>query len=230
MTKLPAWARWNEAAADTPWTVGIEEEVMLLDPRRTWSLANRIDAVLAALPPGITAHASAETRACVVELRTAPHSTVAAAGAELALLRCALDEALRDTLELRAATAGTHPTATPSDVALSDGARYWHIGATMGALAQREPTMAQHIHVAVPDAASAVRALNGLRSELPLLLGLSAHSSGTPLRRVEMPDTVLARAGFQLRLDTHADLLDVPPRGHPPALRQLPGVRERHRR
>src|SRR3954468_4089926 len=79
MTKLPAWARWNEAAADTPWTVGIEEEVMLLDPRRTWSLANRIDEVLAALPPGIAAHASAETHACVVELRTARRARAGAA-------------------------------------------------------------------------------------------------------------------------------------------------------
>lgn len=149
---------------------------MLLDPRRTWSVANRIDAVLAALPPGIAAHASAETHACVVELRTAPHPTVAATGAELALLRRALDEALRDTLGLRAAAAGTHPTATPSEVALSAGARYRHIGATMGALAHREPTMAQHVHVAVPDATSAVRALNGLRSDLPLVLALSANS------------------------------------------------------
>lgn len=176
MTKLPVWARWTEAAAETPWTVGIEEEVMLLDPRRTWSVANRIDAVLAALPPGIAAHASAETHACVVELRTAPHPTVAAAGAELALLRRALDEALRGTLGLRAAAAGTHPTATPSEVALSAGARYRHIGATMGALAHREPTMAQHVHVAVPDGACAVRALNGLRSDLPLVLALSANS------------------------------------------------------
>lgn len=149
---------------------------MLLDPRRTWSVANRIDAVLAALPPGIAAHASAETHACVIELRTAPHPTVAATGAELALLRRALDEALRDTLGLRAAAAGTHPTATPSEVALSAGARYRHIGATMGALAHREPTMAQHVHVAVPDATSAVRALNGLRSDLPLVLALSANS------------------------------------------------------
>src|SRR4051812_12634423 len=68
---------------------------MLVDPGTTWSLANRIDAVLAALPRGIAAHASAETHACVVELRTAPHPSVAAAVAELALLRRALDEALR---------------------------------------------------------------------------------------------------------------------------------------
>jgi carboxylate-amine ligase len=156
--------------------VGIEEEVLLLDPGNGWSVANRIDDVLAALPPRISAHASAETHACVIELRTAPEPTVALAAAELAQLRQSLDRVVRDALGLRAASAGTHPTATRSEVALSAGARYQEIGATMGALARREPTMAQHVHVAVPDPASAVRALDGLRSDLPLLLALSANS------------------------------------------------------
>lgn len=175
-TKAPAWARWNEAAAEHPWTVGIEDEVMLLDPRSDWAMANRSDDVLAALPPEVASKASAETHACVVELRTAPHATVAAAAAELAHLRQSLDNALRNGLGLRAGAAGTHPTATRSEVALSAGGRYQQIGATMRALAHREPTMAQHVHVAVPDAVLAVRALDGLRNDLPLLLALSANS------------------------------------------------------
>jgi len=46
----------------------------------------------------------------------------------------------------------------------------------MRALAWREPTLALHVHVAVPDAASGVRALDGLRAEIPLLLALGANS------------------------------------------------------
>jgi carboxylate-amine ligase len=46
----------------------------------------------------------------------------------------------------------------------------------MRMLARREPTMAQHVHVAVPDADAAVRALDGLRGALPVLLALSANS------------------------------------------------------
>ena len=46
----------------------------------------------------------------------------------------------------------------------------------MRELARREPTFALHVHVAVPDEHAAVRALNGLREELPLLLALSANS------------------------------------------------------
>jgi glutamate---cysteine ligase / carboxylate-amine ligase len=172
----PTWARWSEAAAARPWTVGIEEEVLLLDPGDRWSVANRIDDVLAALPPEVSTRASAETHACVIELRTAAEPTVALAEAELTQLRQSLDRVVRDVFGLRAASVGTHPTATRSEVALSPGARYQEIGATMGALARREPTMAQHVHVAVPDPASAVRAIDGLRSDLPLLLALSANS------------------------------------------------------
>jgi glutamate---cysteine ligase / carboxylate-amine ligase len=171
----PGWARWNPAAAERPWSVGVEEEVMLLDAR-TWSLASRIDDVLSMLPPPLAASASAETHACVVELKTAPHATVADAAGELALLRHALDGALRDRLGLRAAVAGMHPLALGSDVALASGPRRREIGATMRALARREPTMALHVHVAVPDGPAAVRALDGLRADLPLVLALSANS------------------------------------------------------
>src|SRR5918999_6526166 len=97
---------WAGAASERPWTVGIEEEALLLEP--SGAVANRIDAVLAAMGP----HAAAETHACVVELRTAPHATVAGAAAELGSLRRALDRTLRDDLGLRVAVAGTHPSVT----------------------------------------------------------------------------------------------------------------------
>jgi glutamate---cysteine ligase / carboxylate-amine ligase len=153
----------------------LEEEAMLLDPA-DWSVANRIDDVLAALPFAVAPHAAAETHACVVELRTAPHPTVTSAAAELAWLRRSLDATMRDELGLRAAAAGTHPLATRAEVSVSSGSRYREINATMRALARREPTMAQHVHVAVPDGDSAVRALDGLRGDLPVLLALSANS------------------------------------------------------
>ena len=159
----------------SPWTVGVEEEVMLLDPL-TWSVANRIDEALEALPPSLARHASAETHACVIELRTDPHPTVAEAGVQLAQLRASLDDALQGTLGLRAAVAGTHPLVTSEQVAVSSGGRYRQVSDSMRALTKREPTMAQHVHVAVPDAETAVRVLDGLRSDLPLLLALSGNS------------------------------------------------------
>src|SRR3954451_4600448 len=165
---LPAW---SSAGAEHPWTLGIEEEVLLLDPR-DWSAADAIDDLLAGPGPRV----AAENHACVAELQTAPHATVAAAAAELGGLRAALEETLRDRLGLRAAAAGVHPLIVGGAVGTSSAPRYREVEATMRALAHREPTLAQHVHVAVPSAEVAVRALDRLRPELPLLLALSANS------------------------------------------------------
>jgi glutamate---cysteine ligase / carboxylate-amine ligase len=148
---------------------------MLLDPA-TWSVANRIDDVLQALPANVRRQASAETHACVIELRTDPHPTVRGAAAELASLRASLAVALQEALRLRAAVAGTHPLVTGEQVAVSNGDRYRQVSSSMRALTHREPTMALHVHVAVPDAETAVRVLDGLRGDLPLLLALSGNS------------------------------------------------------
>lgn len=109
MPELAAWARWSPDALAPPWTVGVEEEVALVDAR-TGTIANRIDDVLAALPAELAAHASAETHACVVELKTSPHTTVTELTAELGALRPALAGVLREELGLRAAATGSAAT------------------------------------------------------------------------------------------------------------------------
>ena len=172
MTRLPAWAEWR--AGSEPWTVGVEEEVMLLDPH-DWALASRVDEVLAAMPAELAEQAAQETHGSVLELASRPHATVAAAVAELADLRARLRTALAP-LELRAAACGTHPFAQWNEVEVSPGARYRAIYDSMRELARREPTFALHVHVAVPDAESAICALRGMRVHVPLLLALSANS------------------------------------------------------
>ena len=174
MSKLPGWAEWNAEGAGSPWTVGIEEEVMLLDPR-DWSLASRIDEVLPALPAAVAERAAAETHGSALELASLPHPTVAGAVDELASLRAALAARLARARAARGRR-GTHPFAQWSEVEVSPGARYRSIYDSMRELARREPTFALHVHVAVPDAESAVCALRGLRVHVPLLLALAANS------------------------------------------------------
>jgi carboxylate-amine ligase len=169
---MAAWAEWNEGTA--PWTVGVEEEVMLVSPE-TWLPVSRCEDVLAALPDDLAPSARAETHGSALELATAPHATVGAAAAELAGLRRGLADTV-EQLGLRAAVAGTHPTARWEDVEVSPGARYQFVHASMRELARREPTFGLHVHVAVPDAEAALRALNALRLHLPVLLALSGNS------------------------------------------------------
>jgi carboxylate-amine ligase len=169
-----SWATWNAEAARTPWTIGIEEEVMLLDPD-AMTLASRSDAVLLALSPSLARHAAAETHGSALELATGVHATVADGVAELARLRALLAAELAP-LGLAAAVAGTHPFARWEETQVSPGARYQSIFDSMRELARREPTFALHVHVALPGPEEAVRALSGLRAHLPVLLAVSANS------------------------------------------------------
>jgi carboxylate-amine ligase len=175
MTHGGTWSRWNPVAARRPWTVGIEEEVVIMDASGL-GVANRVADLLDALPPIVAQRATAEAHACVVELETAPAETVGEACAALEATRAGVDRVARGSLGLTLAAAGTHPLAVRSEVTTPDVARYEQIASTMRALARREPTMALHVHVAVPDGDAAVMALDGLRADLPLLLALSANS------------------------------------------------------
>ena len=210
MTELPRWAEWNTGGA--PWTVGLEEEVMLLDPR-DWALASRVDEVLAAMPAELAERTAQETHGSALELASRPHATVAAAVAELAELRAGLAGALAP-LELRAAACGTHPFAQWVDVEISPGARYRAIYDSMRELARREPTFALHVHVAVPDAESAVRALRGMRVHVPLLLALAANSpfwqgrdTGLASARVPIFGT-FPRVGIPRKYGSYAEYVD----------------------
>ena len=210
---LPAWAHWCTDAGTRPWTVGVEEEAMLLDAR-TGAPANRIDDVLAAMPVDLRSHASAETHACVVEIRTDVHGQLGSLADDLISLRCGLARVLAP-LGLRPAAAGTHALAREDDVDVSTGARYREIEASMRALARREPTMALHVHVAVPDERAAVQALDGLRRDLPVLLALAANSpfwrgtdSGFSSMRAPI-FSMFPRAGIPRQFGTYGDYVRV---------------------
>src|SRR4051794_18778274 len=70
----PRWARWN-GALDHRYTLGVEEELMLLDPA-SGSLAASCDGTLEQLSHELSLHASPETHASVIELRTGVHTDV----------------------------------------------------------------------------------------------------------------------------------------------------------
>ncbi|HWH09896.1 MAG TPA: YbdK family carboxylate-amine ligase [Solirubrobacteraceae bacterium] len=171
---MPAWAQWNPAGGGVPWTIGVEEEVMLLDPAG-WALTAAIDTVLPGLSDDLARHVGAETHGSALELRSGVHGSVAAGISELHDLRAQLAVELAP-FGLRAAAAGMHPFAVWQDTRISAGERYKVLHGSMRELARREPTFALHVHVAVADPEDALRAFNRLRAHLPLLLALSANS------------------------------------------------------
>ena len=169
--RLPSWAVWQQ---ENDCTLGVEEEVMLLNPH-DWSLAQQIDRVLPRLPPELAEHVTRETHTSALELGTGVHPTAGGVLAELRSLRAALDREL-GPLGLRAASAGTHPSTVWHETVVSSGPRYEAVYGSMRELARREPTFGLHIHVGVRGPAEGIRLFNRMRAHLPLLLALSVNS------------------------------------------------------
>jgi carboxylate-amine ligase len=167
-------AEWWEWHPSDPLTVGIEEEMMLLDPS-DWSLAQRVDDVLPRLSPGLRSRVTAETHRGALELATTAHPSVAEAIDEARALRRSIGTEL-EQLGLRAASAGTHPLADWRQTEISSGERHQAVYGAMRELARREPTFALHVHIGVDDPEAAIALYDRLRAHLPMLLALSANS------------------------------------------------------
>jgi len=152
-----------------PFTVGIEEELLLVDAETRRLAPVAVDVLAAMDVPERTA--SHEVYAASIELRSAPHADIEDAARQLAGLRAAAAKAGATLMG-----SGLHPAGALGEAELVDSPRYRLVGSTMRGLVQRTPECALHVHVGMPDPETAVRVFNGIRSRLPLLLALSANS------------------------------------------------------
>ena len=206
------WSAWSPHPSGDAYTVGIEEEVMLLHPQ-DWSLAQLIDTVLSRLDPGFARHVTAETHRSALELATGVHPTVGAAIEELRALRGELESEL-SMIGLAAASAGTHPFAVWQQTVVSSGERYQEVYGSMRELARREPTFGLHVHIGVPDPEDALQLANRLRGHLPVFLGLSANSPfwqgrDTGLASARTPlFQAFPRVGIPRAFASYADYVD----------------------
>jgi glutamate---cysteine ligase / carboxylate-amine ligase len=152
--------------------LGVEEELILVDPQAPHGISHTGSAVLA------QAHAYAEdgrlapdTYEAEIELKSPVSASAGEAVAHLRELRAAVHATGARTIG-----AGVHPAAAFGDVVHVDQERYAAIVRMLRGLITRTPTAAVHVHVGMPDPATAILACNGLRSHLPLLQALAANS------------------------------------------------------
>jgi carboxylate-amine ligase len=212
LTAMSGWWDWKGRPRDAQYTVGIEEEAMLLDPA-DWTLKHHSDRVLEVLPGEVVAHATIETHRSALELATGVHNDVPSAAAELLRLRRGLDDAVRQ-LGTRVASAGTHPSAVWQDTVVSSGERYDFVYGSMRELARREPTFALHVHVGLASPNDAVRLTNRMRAHLPVMLALSVNSPfwqgrDTGLASARTPlFQAFPRVGIPRRFRDYADYVD----------------------
>jgi glutamate---cysteine ligase / carboxylate-amine ligase len=154
-----------------PFTIGIEEELMILD-EQSLDLTNAIETMLELAPDG---DVKPELMESVLEIATAPAPNTAEAGRELRRLRRAVINAA-ETKGLTIGSAGTHPFAMWEDQRIVARPRYRDLVAALRFVARQELIFGMHVHVGVDDPDKAIHVANGMRIHVPLLLGLSANS------------------------------------------------------
>jgi glutamate---cysteine ligase / carboxylate-amine ligase len=181
-------------------TVGVEEELMLLDPE-THDLTPRAPEVLDRL--GEDARFKLELPASQMEIVTTPAAHAGEIGTQLAESRRRLAEGADGIA--RPAGTGLHPFASGAGE-LNPGDRYEHTRRVYGPVAARQLLCALQVHVAVGGADRTLAVHDALRSHLPEIAALAANA---PFH--EGRDTGLASARPKV-----AELL--PRQGVPPAL------------
>jgi carboxylate-amine ligase len=154
-------------------TVGVEEELLVVDPVR-WRPAPLGDEVVdAAAEPGSSEPVEHEFKQEQVEIASEP--------------RRELDDLLADLVRSRAVAAASARSvgAEIAAIATNPGKlrprptqdeRYLRMVEEFGLLAREQLTCGQHVHVSVCSRAEGVAILDRIRGWLPVLLALSANS------------------------------------------------------
>src|SRR5437660_7392941 len=158
-----------------PYTLGVEEEYMLLDGE-TFDLVQHVDTVLAAvvgheLEPVI----NPELMQSVLEIATPVCHTPSEMALQLRRIRAYVIDVAREQ-GMRVGSAGTHPFSLFERQRITARDRYRALIDQMQYVARRELIFGLHIHVAVDDAEKAIQVVNGLVPQLGPLLALSASS------------------------------------------------------
>ena len=158
-----------------PYTLGVEEEYMLLDPE-TLDLVQHIETVLGSIAgEELESRVNAELMESVVEIATPVCRTPADALRELTELRRYVGEgAARHDLGF--GSAGTHPFSLFERQRITARDRYRNLVDQLQYIARRELIFGMHVHVAVDDCEKAIQGVNGLLAHLSQLLALSASS------------------------------------------------------
>ncbi|HEX2435789.1 MAG TPA: carboxylate-amine ligase [Solirubrobacterales bacterium] len=157
-----------------PFTIGIEEELMLIDAE-SLDLAQEVEAILAAVPEDIPGYVKPELMQSVLEVATKPCEDVASAGEQLRALRLEVARIAEERGVLIGA-AGTHPFARWEDQKIVERPRYQQLVEELGYVARQELIFGTHVHVAIEGPDKAIYVADGVRRYLPLLLALSSNS------------------------------------------------------
>jgi carboxylate-amine ligase len=197
-----------------PYTLGVEEEYMLLDGE-TLDLVQHIDTVLGdLLGHEYEDRINAELMQSTVEIATPVCRDVAEAERALRELRTTVCN-VAHARGLRVGSAGTHPFSLFERQRITARDRYRKLVDQLQYVARRELIFGMHVHVAVDEPEKAIQVVNGLLNDLAALLALSASSPfwrGEPTGLSSSRQMVFAafpRSGPPPRFSDYADYAEV---------------------
>jgi glutamate---cysteine ligase / carboxylate-amine ligase len=155
-----------------PPTVGVEEELTLVDPRSGRVALRAPDAIRdCGDPEGVVA----ESMTFMVETRTPVCRTLAEVHRALQRGRRAVADAARRRGAVALAT-GLAPYGMPDPPAVTEDPRYLELARRFPFAMSTNGTCGCHVHVAVPSRQAGVEVLLRLRPWLPALVALTANS------------------------------------------------------
>lgn len=154
--------------ASPPLSLGVEEELLLVDERS--ELIAVAEAVLDRVAAPFAERVSVEIFAEQIELKTGICHNPDEVLSQLSEVRGAVREAGYPLL-----AAGLHPAAESGEAKLVAKPRYEVVRHDFGDLL-RTPPCGLHVHVGAPDPETAVRLANAFRLYLPVLQALTANS------------------------------------------------------
>ncbi|MCF3973479.1 carboxylate-amine ligase [Paracoccus salsus] len=160
--------------AEPDFTLGIEEEYLLVDPE-TGELAEAPDALMAACKAELDDQVSPEFLRCQIEIGTPVASDISEARGHLLHLRRTIARIAGDH-GLAPISASCHPFADWRDQHHTDKERYNTLSRDMAGVARRMLICGMHVHVGLPDQAMRIDLMNQLSYFLPHLLALSTSS------------------------------------------------------
>jgi carboxylate-amine ligase len=164
---MPDLSRFGAAP---PWSLGVEEELMLVDAETLEPARDGFSRVFGQATDRI----KPELFESFVEITTAVVETPQEAEAQLRTLREEVaDRAAPHGFAVLAT--GSHPTAR-GRVPIVPVERYHRLKAKLGPRLYRQQVCGLHVHVSVPDPDTCLRAFEGVVPRLPGLLAFSANS------------------------------------------------------
>ena len=158
-----------------PFSVGVEEEVMIVDGE-SFAPAPAVTTLVAeAESAGLPGRLKTELFAWVVELNTNVCDSPAEALEAIRDLRRGSDE-IAQRHGLRIAAGGSHPIVRPEEQEIAPDQRYLEFVEYAGISALRQGVNGLHVHVGMPSAEACMRVLEAILPWHPLVLALSANS------------------------------------------------------